>query len=267
MHALALSLISALIGLLAAVSSPAQAQAQQEKSGVQPTEAAARGPCSRTVFERASYIVCEIDLERHVLRTYWKRPNGKPYGTLWGLVRAIKAGGRRPLIAMNAGMFKEDRSPLGLYVEEGRELVGPDTGEGTGNFYMKPNGVFHVAGNRAAVMETGRFLKERPKADFATQSGPMLVIDGAVHPKISARGVSRYVRNGVGVRDPHTVVFAISRRRVTFGELARLFKDRLVCPNALYLDGQVSGIYTAGLLPKRYVVPLGPMFGAYARQP
>jgi uncharacterized protein YigE (DUF2233 family) len=265
MHAVALSSMSALMILLAGASSPALAQ--QERSAPPPTEAAARGPCSRTVFERASYIVCEIDLRTSVLRTYWKRPDGKPYGTLWGLARAMKAEGRRPLLAMNAGMFKEDRSPLGLYVEQGRELVGPDTGDGAGNFYMKPNGIFYVAGKSAAVMETGRFLKETPKADFATQSGPMLVVDGAVHPKISARGVSRYVRNGVGVRDAHTVVFAISRRRVAFGELARLFKDRLGCPNALYLDGQVSGIYTAGLLPKRYVVPLGPMFGAYARQP
>ena len=226
----------------------------------------ADGPCRRLEHDRASFIVCEIDLTRHVIRTYWKRPNGKPYGTLWSLVRAMKAEGKRPLLAMNAGMFKEDRSPLGLYVEEGKELVGPDTADNPeGNFYMKPNGVFYVAGGRAAIMETGRFVKEKPRADFATQSGPMLVIDGAVHPKISPRGISRFVRNGVGVRDAHTVVFAISRRRVTFGQLARLFKDGLGCPNALYLDGQVSGIYTTATLPKRFILPIGPMFGAYER--
>jgi uncharacterized protein YigE (DUF2233 family) len=237
------------------------------KEGEQPGQAAASsGPCRHMAHQRATYIVCEIDLRRHIVRTYWKRPkDGKPYGTLWGLVRAMKADGKRPVLAMNAGMFKEDRSPLGLYVEDGKELVGPDTADGDGNFYMKPNGIFYVAGDRAAVVETGRFLKEKPKADFATQSGPMLVINGALHPKISPRGVSRYVRDGVCVRDGHTVYFAISRRRVTFGELAHLFKDGLACPNALYLDGQVSGIYTTATLPKRYILPIGPMLGAYER--
>ena len=57
----------------------------------------------------------------------------------------MKAGGNRPVLAMNAGMFKEDRSPLGLYVEDGKELVAADTADGDGNFYMKPNGIFEMS--------------------------------------------------------------------------------------------------------------------------
>ena len=267
MPAVFLRAMSALSGfLLAGAIAASPVRAQLQTTVEQAAEAGEAGPCRRTVHERASFIVCEIDLRHHALRTYWKRPDGKPYGTLWGLVRAMKAGGNRPVLAMNAGMFKEDRSPLGLYVEDGKELVAADTADGDGNFYMKPNGIFYVAGDRAAILETGRFVREKPKADFATQSGPMLVIDGAVHPKISPRGLSRYVRNGVCVRDDHEVIFAISRFRVTFGQFARFFKDGLTCPNALYLDGQVSGIYTASTLPKRYIVPIGPMLGAHEKK-
>ena len=50
-----------------------------------------------------------------------------------------------------------------------------------------------------AVMETEAFAKSGRKPDFATQSGPMLVINGKIHPKFSETGTSAKVRNGVGV--------------------------------------------------------------------
>jgi hypothetical protein len=89
-----------------------------------------------------------------------------------GLVRGLWTDGKRPLLAMNAGMFHEDRAPVGLYVEDGKTLVNADTSDGEGNFYMKPNGVFFIAGDRAGIMETTRFVKDKPKVDFATQSAP-----------------------------------------------------------------------------------------------
>jgi hypothetical protein len=49
-----------------------------------------------------------------------------------------------------------------------------NTTSGYGNFHMKPNGVFYVSVDRAAVAETRAFLKQRPQADLATQSGPMI---------------------------------------------------------------------------------------------
>jgi quercetin dioxygenase-like cupin family protein len=50
------------------------------------------------------------------------------------------------------------------------------------NFYKKPNGIFYVGDGEAGILETGKFLAQKPKANFTTQSGPMLVIDGAIHP-------------------------------------------------------------------------------------
>ena len=76
----------------------------------------------------------------------------------------------------------------------------------------------------------------------------MLVVDGHIHPKISADGPSQKIRNGVGVRDDGRVaVFAISERPVTFGAFARLFKDTLGCRNALFLDGSVSSLYAPSM--------------------
>ena len=99
---------------------------------------------------------------------------------------------------------------------------------------MRPNGVFYVTGEVAGILETRSFIKQRPQVDFATQSGPMLVIDGKVHTRFARYGGSRKYRAGVGSRDPNSVVFAVSESEVSFGEFARLFRDKLRCKNALF---------------------------------
>ena len=112
-----------------------------------------------------------------------------------------------------------------------------NTRSGFGNFHMKPNGVFDISGDRAAVAETRAFLKQRPQTDLATQSGPMLVINGRLHPRFDRRSTSLKARDGVGVRTDGKVVFAISQGEVSFDAFARLFRDGLNCPNAVFLDG------------------------------
>ena len=94
------------------------------------------------------------------------------------------------------------------------------------------------------VAETEAYLRARPSVDLATQSGPMLVIDGEIHPKFSP-GSSFKRRNGVGVPDDHTAVFAISESAVNFHSFARLFRDELNCANALFFDGTISSLYNA----------------------
>jgi uncharacterized protein YigE (DUF2233 family) len=224
---------------------------------------AAQEVCAPRRVENAAYTVCTLDLRRHEVRLFWKGADGEVIGTF----DRLRAGpeGERLVFAMNAGMYHEDRSPVGLYVEAGREMKRANTAAGPGNFHLKPNGVFYVAGRSAGVMETGRYLKSRVKADHATQSGPMLVIDGRIHPKISEDGPSRKIRNGVGVRDRSTVVFAISEEPVTFGAFARLFKDELGTPNALFLDGSVSSLYAPALGRSDGLLPMGPIVGALPR--
>jgi uncharacterized protein YigE (DUF2233 family) len=229
---------------------------------------AGTGPCRQLTRDGSTYTVCVVDLRRQAVRLFWQRADGQPYGDLALLGRHEADAGRHLLFATNAGMFDPQLRPVGLYVENGRELFHANTRSGPGNFHMKPNGVFYVAGDTAGVIETGAFLKQRPTVDFATQSGPMLVIDGRLHPRFAPDGGSKNFRDGIGLRDPHTLVFAISDNPVSFGEFARLFRDALECPNALFLDGgSVPSLYAPDLSRDSNLVPIGPIIAVFNRGP
>jgi prepilin-type processing-associated H-X9-DG protein len=210
-------------------------------------------------------VVCTVDLRRYDVRLFWRGPDGDVLGSFSRLKDTPE--GSRLAFAMNAGMYHEDRSPVGLYVENGKELKAANTRSGPGNFHLKPNGVFFVKGNRAGVLETDTYLKRKIRPDHATQSGPMLVIDGRIHPKFSEQSTSLKIRNGIGVKDQHTVVFAISDDPVTFSAFARLFRDHLGCANALFLDGSVSSLYAPALERMDSLLPMGPIVGALRRRP
>lgn len=200
-------------------------------------------PCKLTTFEHVDHVVCTIDLRTYDVGVHLAGADGKAYGSLDAFHKATMVPGRQPLLAMNAGMYHEGLVPVGLLVEDGREIAPVAAGEGEGNFFLKPNGIFLIdTGGRAAVMETSGFLAAHPAVKFATQSGPMLVIGGHLHPRFLPDGTSRYVRNGVGVRDSNTVVLAISLSPVSLGSFGRLFRDGLECPNALFLDGAISAL-------------------------
>ncbi len=155
-----------------------------------PADAASREkqPCAPFSFEGHSYTLCEAPLSRFDIRIFWRRPDGAPYSYLSALPRTDSKGGQLAF-ALNGGMFHPDYRPVGLYIEEGQELVRASRASGPGNFHLKPNGVFYAREGEAGVLETGAFLKLKPKAEFATQSGPMLEIDGKLHP--GSRGPAR----------------------------------------------------------------------------
>jgi uncharacterized protein YigE (DUF2233 family) len=223
-------------------------------------------PCRPLVYERKAYTVCEVDLRKHAVRLYWKRPSGTPYGYLNALPQSLEARAGKLMFAINAGMFDAAFKPVGLYVEQGRELVHANTRPGYGNFHMKPNGVFYVAGDRAGVLETTAYLKENLQADLATQSGPMLVINGRLHPRFDRNSRSLKPRTGVGVRDAHTVLFAISEGDVSFAAFASLFRDGLRCTNALFLDGgSASNLYAPTIGRGSNLLTLGPMLGVFEK--
>lgn len=222
-------------------------------------------PC-RTINEAGkTYSVCEFDLRRFVIQLSLDGADGKPYGGLGAFVAAQKERGRVPLFAMNAGMYQQDRSPVGLYIEGGTQRRRASTANGLGNFHLKPNGVFYVQGMQAGVLETSAYLRKRLRPEFATQSGPMLVIDGRLHPRFDPQSGSEKIRNGVGVRDTHTVVFAISSDPVTFTQFGELFRVTLGCRNALFLDGSISSLYAPSLDRFDRLWPAGPIVAAYPR--
>lgn len=226
--------------------------------------AASTPDCRSLVHLGTEFHVCTIDLQRSHVRLFWKDEEGVPYAGFARVPREIDGG--RLIFAMNAGMYREDRSPVGLYIEDGKELRKANVADGPGNFHLKPNGVFWVAGNTAGVTETRRFLSMGRKVDFATQSGPMLVLGGKLHPRFREDGTSRKIRNGVGMRDGRTVVFAISNAPVTFTDFATLFRDALDCDDALFLDGSVSSLLAPSLNRADFLMPVGPIVAAYERK-
>ena len=217
--------------------------------------------CAPKDFDGAKFSVCRFDPRRDDIRLFLSGPDDKPYGSLGALASTLKAKGEKLAFAMNAGMFRQDQSPVGLYVEDRRKLHEADTRGGMTNFHMKPNGVFWIGDRAAGVTETSRYLANPPPARFATQSGPMLIVDGKIHPKIKPDGTSQKIRNGVGACKGDTVVFAIADEPVSFDVFARLFRDGLGCQNALFLDGSVSSLYAPELNRDDELAPIGPIVG------
>jgi uncharacterized protein YigE (DUF2233 family) len=218
--------------------------------------------CRRIAHEGRPYTICEVDPAHDDLRLFHSDADGTPYGHFATLDAALAEHGLRLGPAMNAGMYHEDRAPVGLYVEEGEETMYLVTSPGPGNFGLLPNGVLCLRQGRADVIETRRFEKTAPACRFATQSGPMLVIDGELHPHFLPDSTSRYLRNGVGTSaDGQRLVMAISEVPVTFHEFGRLFRDVLALPQALYLDGNVSRLHAPGLGRSDFGRAMGPILG------
>jgi uncharacterized protein YigE (DUF2233 family) len=204
--------------------------------------------CRNENFRDASLTVCSFDLRSDDIRVFWQDDRGAPFRTFAALAEHLETQNRTLAFATNGGMYQDDLSPIGLLVVGGTEHKAANTtdikGEVVPNFYKKPNGVFFVGDGKAGVLETGRFLKEKPKADFATQSGPMLVIDGKIHPAFIVGSPYLNRRNGVCASSPTEIHFAITDGVVNFDDFARFFRDRLGCRNALFLDGgSAPGIY------------------------
>ncbi len=223
----------------------------------------AQAECRNLMSDGQSYTACSIDVQKQKLELYNINPEGRPYGDFSSLIDDLNSQDKQLTFAMNAGMFDQNLKAIGLYVENGKQLKKLNRRNGSGNFHMKPNGVFFVKGDKSGVLETESFAKSGIKPDLASQSGPMLVIKGDIHPKISASGTSRKIRNGVGMVDDHTLVFVISNGPVTFYEFATLFQGELGCDNALFLDGSISALFSSELGRQDGFLPIGPIVGAY----
>ena len=218
--------------------------------------------CESLTEKGVRYTVCEVDLTQEELRLWHRDASGTIYGNFDRLEETLRAEGRTLTFAMNGGMYQPDRSAVGLYVEDGQELAHVITRDTSGNFGLLPNGVFCIREGRADVIESLRFVDEAPDCRFATQSGPMLVIDGKLHPRFLKDSDSVYVRNGVGTSaDGTRVVFAISEDRVNFHTFGTLYRDVLKLPNALYLDGKVSRLYAPAIRRHDRGFPMGPIVG------
>ncbi|TCM58744.1 uncharacterized protein YigE (DUF2233 family) [Rhizobium sp. PP-F2F-G48] len=220
----------------------------------------ARAACRIVRHLGTDYAVCDVDPASSTLSIFHADETGRAYGGFTALKTDLLRDQTRLDVAMNGGMYEKDLSPVGLLVIDGVEQKPIATGEGWGNFYLLPNGVFALSNGRAIVRETEAYRRSvLTTPDFATQSGPMLVIDGAVHPAFKPESDSLQIRNGIGVDEKGIVHFAISLSPVRFHDVATLYRDALGCPNALFLDGHISSLYAPeiGRIDETY--PMGPI--------
>ena len=202
-------------------------------------------------FEGQNYRVVHLDLKYEKLTLHWhETASGQPFGSIDALRQWGESRGKRLLFATNAGIYDRQYAPLGLYVEDGKTVVPLNLAHGnpaSGNFSLLPNGVFAIYPDGHAAVSTSTAFKAAGKpARWATQSGPMLLIDGKLNPQFINDSSSLKWRSGVCARTPDEVVFAVSEAPVNFHTFGRLFRDELGCRDALYLDGSISQMYIDG---------------------
>ncbi|MES2903160.1 MAG: phosphodiester glycosidase family protein [Pseudomonadota bacterium] len=215
-------------------------------------------PCRIEIFEQSRFTVC--DPGDGELRLIAAGKDAIPKRAFAELMADFPAD--RIAFAMNAGMFDDNGRPIGLTMIDGIQLRAINLRDDGGNFHLKPNGVFVVRRDGSPSVVTSEAFARSEDIAFATQSGPMLVIDGAIHPKFDPDGQSRFIRNGVGIAPNGSALFVISNEVVSFGKLARFFRDHLKTRNALYFDGSVSSLWDPANGRMDAGVPLGPMIVA-----
>jgi uncharacterized protein YigE (DUF2233 family) len=217
--------------------------------------------CARHIFEGQGFVVCAYDPKAHQLEIALRAKDGKPLRSLQALASRMTPTERGTVrFAMNAGMYDERGLPIGLYVAAGREQHAINHDAGYGNFFLKPNGVFWIDKAGIPHVETAQdYIRSKRMPEWATQSGPMLLMRGKLHPKIAPDGPTRWNRNGVGIGTDGRAHFVISDTPVSFGRFARFFRDQLHCRDALFLDGSVSSLWepATGRMDAHYV--LGPI--------
>lgn len=224
-------------------------------------------PCATINHEDQIYTVCRVEPKSSEIRLFLQDEAGDVFGSFNAVNTHLDETGVTLLFAMNAGMYHDDRSPVGGYGENSVGLSAINTNKGPSNFHMLPNGVFWIdEASQAFIGTTQNFQKNGKNVRDFTQSGPMLVIDGKLHPKFNAGSESRKIRNGVGKTRGGDIVFVKSDRPVNFYDFASFFKDHLKTDNALYLDGVISRLYAPNLGRHDLGRKMGPIVGVVVPQ-
>lgn len=223
-----------------------------------------------------AYSVCRINANvlaadekgntDYSLQLFWQQSDHQTPLLTFDNVLSTLSSSKKLAFAMNAGMYNEHYAPIGYTVIEGKQIRALNTKEGGGNFHLLPNGVmWWDKMGKVQITDTQAMQQQlnngTAKPWFATQSGPMLVIDNEIHPKFNPEGTSIKFRNGAGVCDDGNIQFVNSDEPVSFYQFASLFKDNLGCPNALFLDGGIASALYAPTIDTHDKTEMGVMIG------
>jgi uncharacterized protein YigE (DUF2233 family) len=223
-------------------------------------------------FRGVDYAVAAIDPTQVRIQAYVydpADPQRRPFGNLDALAGWLRRRGDTLLLGMNGGIFARDfTNPQGLLVSESKVLREIDTltrapsPEVDGNFYRpQPNGVFFVMVDgqpRVTTTAVARPLVRQMVA--ATQSGPMLIINGQFTPAYASAdtlppwlGTPRQrhhevdsastTRNAVCIGSDGKVYWVKTEQKVRGDPFARFLRDEIHCRDALFLDGFYSALH------------------------
>lgn len=208
---------------------------------------------SRTItLDNKTFRLLEVPVQS--LNLHWQNADGKAYGSMVKLKKSLANEGKTVLAMMNAGIYSHNDVPAGLHVENGTILKTLNTNKGQGNFHLQPNGVFLLSkAGQASIVTTADYQQHyagNEKAlKLATQSGPMLLINGKINRKFLPNSPSEYSRNGICTTAKGKVYFlatdafpAVKSNLYQFASAAQ----QIGCDNALYLDGSISKLYVNG---------------------
>jgi uncharacterized protein YigE (DUF2233 family) len=183
-----------------------------------------------------------VDLKKQNVKFYWKDDTDQPFRSFKNLRDWLNKKGQKLVFAMNGGMYRTDNSPVGLYIDSGKVITPINKKSASGNFYLKPNGVFYITKENTGAISTTEKFKLSAGIKYATQSGTMLVIDEKIHPEFKKGSSNINIRNGVGILPNGQVIFVMSKQPINLYNFANFFL-KSGCKNALYLDGFVSRTY------------------------
>ncbi|MGN5724668.1 phosphodiester glycosidase family protein [Acinetobacter calcoaceticus] len=195
------------------------------------------------------------------LRLFLKNSNNQQYYKSFNNIQKNLKQCERLSFAMNAGMFHRGFSPVGLYVEQAKVIQPLNEYKGLGNFFLQPNGVLGWNKKQAFILTTQQYSRRDFNVEYATQSGPMLVIDGKINSLFLPDSQSNKIRNGVGIRN-NKLYFVISKNSVSFYRFAQFFQRNLKVEQALYLDGSISSLHIQKNKRNDQLFEMGPIVGS-----
>lgn len=200
-------------------------------------------------FKKVKYQLYILNDTNSLLSIHHKDTSGRIIKTIPNILALLEKKERSPEMITNAGMYTPEYNPEGLFIEDYKRLFPLNTKDSKIflNFYMHPNGVFYQDSKGSFhVCTTDSFKTMSNDSTFkprlATQSGPMLKVNGKIHPKFNWNAKSKKIRSGVGIYNG-MCIFAITRNPTNFYDFASFFTEVFNCKNALYLDGVISKLY------------------------